>query len=582
MKKCYTNDVMSIFENPFSSTVETSFTGVGGRFPADFAWLTQTSNFALDYSYARYPYRIDLAQTIRDLAGVPMSETAGLENGESAGLTNSGALAARVAHQNWTVGQLELNASSGNGTREDPWIIKDSEFGFLDLQGDNPGWTQFENCLFKDSSNFEFQARQNFLGNLIFKNCEFTSTATNFWMMRFASAKGNVYRFENCHFKGKDATAIIGLWTDQMTDGEELTVEMRNCVVDETDVNYDTDSSVINTFFDSDENVSIGINIDIRHCEFTGNTGGENVIAIKGVDTFPSIIFNNNHVEGFDSVIRNLESSYAPLISNFECVNTYAEDCRKNIIFLANCKKGLLSNSEFRHTTTGQGYRTVVFRGYQSSELVADLLGTGPENIDVVHCIVDKQVGSFQAGDENLESFNGKNIRFRWCWSPNSPEDPFEHARVIKNCTIEYCVGDNTEGQIADFWMHFNESKWKNEDETDTLEQADIYCHHIYGDCKDYPVQITSINGGAVHSIYADNSAAPATSKVGLPIASVLLRERISQSITFKLRNIYVSGPLPLAADRADKPVHMEGGANLEARYFDNESGSGSITIETV
>ena len=219
------------------------------------------------------------------------------------------------------------------------------------------------------------------------------------------------------------------------------------------------------------------------------------------------------------------------------------------------------------HTTNGAGFRLIELFSDGSDNTIRI------QNTDIDHIKCTKQTGS-GANNECIESARAENCRIQYCWSTQSTEDAFEHIAMVRGCTIEYVVGDNCAGQVADFFKQQDETTWTQIDSafgSENAEHSNSYAHHIYGDCGSYGLVLSGFRGCYFHDIYTNNTA-----------SSNLVSVRIEDRNSIVVRDILGSGPLPQQSERGNgtttSPVGVNGGALVHVSYFDTLNGSGTVT----
>ena len=506
----------------------------------------------------RSAYRKDIAQLIRDSAGIPAGTVVGVPTGEIVGLTNAGSLAAREDFKVWYGGGLAAEATSGTGTEIDPWIIENREFGHGQLRLDNTGWTKFRNCLFESGNNMEFFIQANFIGNIIFENCEFSDVLNleaDAYLIRIDAA--NEYRFRNCLFGGGAVNQIIGTISNTMNNGDTLAVSFVNCRVDESKAVWTNNADFFENIGVSGKEVNI--ELEIRYCEFLSPSGGGKYIVVPiRDDIYTRLIIENNLVEGFGALLRNTADDSSAEVHDVSVRYNSVTDTKNECIRVARLKGGEIAYNEFIHETVGADNR-LVFLTWDST-----LQGAVCEDIDVHHNKFTKKTGPGSASNECLESSAGVNIKFRWNWVTECPEDAFEHLFPQSGCTMEYLVADNCGVQVCDIWKTFDPINYvaiNADNDNSTLPAAGTHIHHIYGDCGDWPVILSGANGVIVHDIYVDNSASdPARGTV-----NIQLRDNVD------CENIFVAGPLPTAAERgiSSAVINTAQGSNVAAQWVD-------------
>lgn len=506
----------------------------------------------------RSHYRKDIAQMIRDAAGVPEGTIVGVPAGEIVGLTNFGALSPREQTKIWYAGDLSSEATSGLGTEIDPWVIENRHFGHAQVRLDNTGWTKFRNCLFEDGDNMEFFVQANFIGDLIFENCEFSDalgSGADAYVVRFDAARE--YRFYNCLFGGAAVNQAVGTISNTMNDGDTLKVSFINCRCDESKLAWSNSADFFENIGVPDKQISI--ELEIRHCEFSSPSGGGKYIVVPvRDDIYTKLILENNQINGFGGLLRNALDESSAEIYNLSVRYNNVIDTKNECIRVGRIKGGDIAYNNFIHDTVGTDNR-LVYLTWDSS-----IVGAVCEDVDVHHNKFTKKTGTATASNECLESAAGVNISFRWNWVTECPEDAFEHLFPQVGCTMEYLVADNCGVQVCDIWKTFdpiNYAAINSDNDNSALPAAGTHIHHIYGDCGDWPVILSGANGVIVHDIYVDSSSAdPARGSV-----NIQLRDNVA------CENIFVSGPLPRADERGipSAVINTSPSVNVAAQWVD-------------
>jgi len=506
----------------------------------------------------RSSYRKDMAQLIRDSAGIPFGTVVGVPAGETVGLLDAGALSPREAAKIWYAGGLAAEATSGSGVENDPWIIENREIGHGQVRLDNSGWTKFRNCLFENGGNMEFYVQNNFVGNLIFENCEFSDAlndGADAYVIRIDSAQQ--YRFVNCVFGGGFVNQIVGIISNVIPDGATIKVSFENCRIDES-------KSVWPNQADFFENIGVAgkqvnIDLEIRHCEFLAPSGGGKFIVIPiRDDVYTRLVLENNLVNGFAGLLRNTADNNSAEIRNLSVKYNRVTDTKNECIRAGRIKGGEIAYNEFIHDTVGVDNR-LIYLTWDSS-----LVGAVCEDVDVHHNIFTKRTGPGSASNECLESAAGINIKFRWNWVTECPEDAYEHLFPQSGCTMEYLVADNCGVQVCDIWKTFDLATYtaiNSDHDNSNIAPAGTHIHHIYGDCGDWPVILSGANGVIVHDIYVDNALSdPARGSVNIQLRDNVVSE-----------NIFVAGPLPKDTERAiaSAVINVSQGVNVAGQWVD-------------
>ena len=536
----------------------------------DWDWLKQNVQLRMPEAFVsvkkalrrRGSYRQEnIAQLIRDNAGIPEGTVVGIPPGEVVGLSDAGALSPREASKIWYTNGLSAEAASGSGTENDPWIIENREIGHGQVRLDNTGWTKFRNCLFENGSNMEFFVQGNFVGNLIFENCEFSdalSGGADGYVIRIDAA--NEYYFKNCLFGGAFVNQAIGTISNTMPVGSTFKISLENCRIDESKMAWTNNADFFENIGVADKKVYI--DLEIKHCEFLAPSGGGKFIVVPmRDDVFSSLVLENNLVQGFGSLLRNTADNNGAEIYNLSVKYNSITDTKNECIRVGRIKGGEIAYNEFVHETVGVDNR-LVYLTWDSTTV-----GAVCEDVDVHHNKFTKKTGPGTASNECLESAAGINIKFRWNWVTECPEDAYEHLFPQSGCTMEYLVADNCAVQVCDIWKTFDPFTYQaigENNDNSSLPAAATHIHHIYGDCGDWPVILSGANGVIVHDIYVNNAHSdPARATVNIQDRDGVVSE-----------NIYVAGPLPKDDERAvpSTVILSTTGTNIGAQWI-NEDG---------
>lgn len=535
------------------------FIGSGSKVFPDSTWLATQAPFTLS-GVSKPAYRVDLAQSIRDGAGLPASETAGIVG--SVGLTDSGSLTAgsKLAITNET--QVQSIASSGSGTEADPYIIEDKDYngagatnwGHRFNNGSLNIYIEFQNCRFRNYTSQCLWIDNWGTGKITFRNCEFYNTSTNAYLILFENAKA--LRIVDSTIKGGLGQFYqIGATTTE----SGQTLELENIEISSDEGNY---TSGVDVFKVSNGNCTVtASNIEVK--SGTPNNGQRAVFGL--VDCEDGSTFTNlKGADGFDHFFHDEDGTVGQksiTIQYFDISDTDEEPIRFTGLLNSEISYGEVADS-------GAGFRLI----YLLSDSAAKSNGY-IESVDVHHVKATKTTGN-SAGDECIESIRGKDVTFRYCWVTECTEDAYEHADVISGCTVEYCVADNCDGQIVDYFHQWDESAWVRETDVSTLDDSEGYVHHIYGDCADWVLIVNALKGLYFHDIYATNTDSSTKSSI-----------RIADRDSVVVRDIKGAGPLPLQADRGNgsstSAVDIVGGSDIEVRYFDNQNGVSPLTTDT-
>lgn len=193
--------------------------------------------------------------------------------------------------------------------------------------------------------------------------------------------------------------------------------------------------------------------------------------------------------------------------------------------------------------------------------------GQNPNHVDVAYNKFTKATGPgiVNAQTEACESWGGNSVWFRWCWVTESSEDAYEHVNVIDDCTVEYCVADNTARNAVDYYKQWNADTRTLYEDTSGAPNSNCYVHHVYGDSGEHSLGFWGLVGAVFHDFYVNN-----TSEGETPLIYLTSRDG---SI---LRDVYGAGPFTLGLTNyveIDTP-----GVDIEVNYFNNFGGTGTMT----
>ena len=528
----------------------------------DLTTLRSNTPFSL-VGYNRTTYRVDLAQSIRDGAGVPSGIEVGIQSGVTCGLTDVGALTAGSKLAFNSESNVQSRASSGTGTSSDPYIIRDKDYDGESStnwahrfnNGSSTYYVKFVNCRFRDWTDRCIWLDNVGTGGIEFENCEFYNTVANAELITYE--QGNL-TLTNCLFSGCNSFAgVIASATSTRT----LTI--RNLLITDDNGTWANNGDVI---YASTSNLTI----DAHYVEVESGmaaSGVEGVFGIAGVadgSTFRGLKMDG----GFKHFIHDTNDTAITksiTIEYFDIRNA-TEEC----ILLTACDNSFIRYGNAEHNTTGAGYRVI----YLTSSTTDSSIRV--QTTDITNVSVTKQTGS-GAANECIESARGKDIRIRYCWVEECTEDAFEHIQMISGCTIEYCVADNCTGQVADFFKQWDEANWQARSDVQYDESVNTYsyCHHIYGDCNNYALIVSGFRGMYFHDVYVDNTATGGTVSVRIEA-----RDGVPSS------DIYGAGAMPLQSERGNGSstdvVELNGDvATYEINFFDSALGDTDYTTIT-
>ncbi len=523
----------------------------------DLIALQKAAPFALNsLTHSGHKFADNIAQSIRNNAGLPANATAGLQSGQAAGLTDINALSTQsdIIINNETDAQNA--SSSGSGTLSDPYIISDKDFNgdSNNAQGlhfnlsSGSFYIEFNNCRFRDHTNRCVWLDETASCTITFNNCLFHNSFSNAELIYHQHGD---LALNNCKFSGCNSYA--GYLATSTGSG---TSTIRNLYIDDSETSWKGSSDI---FYLNNENIQY----DIDHVETLTNMSGSTESVFQLLKCADDSIFSGLKTDGgFDNGFNDTNDTpiqKSITIKNFDLRNT-----RQETIQLRSLKNAVIENGYAAHLTTGSGYRVIYLNSdkFNQSNRIEDII--------VRNLKLTKITGS-GSSSECLETARAKNARFVGCHVTSCTEDAFEHIEVISNCTIEYCVADNCTGQIADFYKQWDESTWSAVSDTSAAIDSQSYAHHIYGDCSDHPLIGSGLKGLYFHDIIVDNTASATMQTVRLENVSALV-----------VRNIYGAGPLTLQENRGNGSstgsTIMSGGADIDIKFYDTRYSTQNYT----
>ncbi len=418
---------------------------------------------------------IEDAQFIRDNAGVPKNETVGIENGKKPGVEGSLDDSDRIVILNYS--DAESESSSGSGTKDDPFVIKDKRLDnsensqdpagiyILDLDGDY--YIHIDNC--EISGYIDEQIYVNIGTEVTISNSTIYSNGYG------VHQRGGDLKIFETHFSGLGRGGIIS--SSKKNNSLIVRNSLFNSDLDQWGINskgiYSNGTGVINITYTS---VSDAESLDFVYIFKDTKLIFTNCYLINVLRA----LIRSNKAIGFlsqDSIIKYLKISKTKSTS----------------IYLLGESNLEISYSTISNSAPGE--RLILLSN--SDENL-------PENISVHHVKFTDSVGFGGPGDECLEAFFGKNIEFHDNWVTECTEDAFEFAYPRIGGLIYNNVGDNVERQIVDIYQAYG-------NESDMVSHGGFvgaYIHHIYGNSfADTAVRITDADGIIVHDIYASSGA---------------------------------------------------------------------------
>lgn len=501
--------------------------------------ITQSSHF----------YANQIAQNIRDNAGIKNGEIAGLQNSITAGLEDNSILITQADIIITNETDAQNNASSGTGTQSDPYIIRDKDFNgnSNNAQGlhfnitSGSFYIAFINCLFRNHTNRCVWLDETDSCTIILQQCEFYNSVANAELIYHQHGQ---LIMNNCKFSGCNSYA--GYLATSTGAG---TSTIRNLYIDASQNAWKGSSDI---FYLNNENIQYDINYIETQTDMSGTTESVfQVLKCADHSIFSGLKLNGGFDNGFN------DSNDTPIQKTLTITNFDIRNTRQEAIQLQALNNSVISYGIAQHNDTGSGYRLVYLNSSKTNQ------DSRIENTRVTNLHLTKKTGS-GSSSECLQTARAKNVTFAGCYVTECTEDAFEHIEIISGCTIEYCVADNCTGQIADFYKMWDESTWTATTDTSTAINSECYAHHIYGDCADHPLICTGLNGLYFHDIIADN-----TSSTTLPTI------RLEDANGLVVRNIFGAGPITPHNLRGNgsttNAAIISGGSNIEINYYDSD-----------
>ena len=551
-----------------------------GKLFADHEWLMNEADISplitLD-NLRRTSYRGNptaAAQTIRDSAGIPSGIDVGLQTGESAGLSDAGALGSTQTGildiDNETEAAAE--AVSGDGTESTPYLIqnRDVDVGAgvaqsVRIQGDY--YITFDNCRFSGGNARTFIALS-WTGTARFTNCEFYNDQTTASIFDLNTGSGD-FIFENCLFSGcLDGSGIV------ITNANSIS--LTNCQVDASQQNWaDIDSFLICNnsscivtaqYIQADVSASA----TVPYCLFRMDAGGD------------GCSFENVYAKGWKKIVTDINTAGSTTSNLYKKDNmiiryVHGDDLHQEHIELIYTDNLLIEHCYFTHINNGNTFRMILLTADFSTQ------GIYNEGTTIRYCRFDSQNPDDVANNEIITYDIGRNIHIHHCWCENAPEDYIEPRFPTGPQNIHDIVGDNTVGAVVNAWQAFEFDTWAQVDTNEPASSGDdsgLYVRRIYGDAGRHGVAMEGTKDGVIHDIYVtDNDLSPTVTTYSVQIKD---RDLIGGNTNI-IRDWFIAGPLTLPAgrDAANAVDFSVTDSSHEARYFDNENGDGTITIQT-
>lgn len=496
----------------------------------------------------RKVYRLDNAQSIRDNAGVPDSEIAGIQGGVSPGFTGTLALTGQTTINNEA--NVQSISSSGDGSEVSPYIIDLREFnsgnhGIRFQDSSASYYVTVRNCYFLNHAQRCLWIDQ---PNIKIENCKFSNSTANAELVEWRSG--------DLHLNAIEFSGCNNFQAVSMSLSSQQTLTAKNILINENDTSWPSNSIV----FNCDDNNAL-LNISHAEANIPASSGR---FFVSLVDCAAgSYISNCKSPRGWSSFISD-DADTSNTKENITINYLDISDTREEIIFIRNIDGLNLSESNLSHETTGAGSRVVFFQGLSSDSSVR------PLNINAYNLKLTKKTGTQIATNEVLESWYGENVIFRDNWITECTEDGYEHVYSLGNCQILNSVADNCAGQVADFFgtAEITGSTISIITDTSAKPLNNDVCSGLWGDCADYALVLSGMNGVIFQDIYVDNTAGTR------PLIQIEDRALIGGGDLVTVRNVQGSGAFSLPDNRANDVVRIVGGANINVEFSDTLEGS--------
>ena len=545
----------------------------------DHDWLMNTAAISplitLD-TLERTRYRLSAgseAQAIRDAAGIPSDQVAGLQTGETAGLSDAPALAFQsgiLDIDNTTEAAAE--SVSGDGSEATPYLVRDRDVDVgagvaqaVRVQGSY--FITFENCRFAGGTSRTFIALA-FSGTARFVNCEFYNDQVTASVFDLNSGGGS-YIFENCLFSGCEDGAGIAVTSAN-------SIDFTNCRIDASQANWTSVDSflICNTnscqvtarYIDADCSASAAV----PYCLFRMDAGADNCS------------FRNMRVEGFKKIVTDLNPANSTT-GNLTIKNNMTIQYVRGVLMEQEHIELIYTNNltidrcHFTHDATGNAFRMILLTADFTTPNVFN------DNTTISYCRFRSDSPDDIAANEIITYDIARGIHIHHCWCEACPEDYIEPRFPVGPASIHDIVGDNTVGAVVNAWQAFDFGTWTSVDTNEPAAAGDdsgLYVRRIYGDAGRHGVAMEGTKDGVIHDIYVVQNS---LSVADVNWHSVQIKDRdLIGGNTNILRDWFIAGPLTLPADRegVNAVDFSVVDTSHEARYFDNQNGDGPITIQ--
>lgn len=480
------------------------------------------------------------AEFIRRNAGIPAYITVGIEAGKYPGLTDESILVDTDSIVLTNSEDIESLSSSGTGTEDDPYIIKNyrwdnSEDTLRGIILNFSEFVEFQNCEITGYSTDLIQSQSTFTGQATFKNCLLAGPANS--SPYYIIHGGGSVIFDQCVFGGGGQGRM----------GGNNNYKAVNCIINDSVNAWGSTHFAGSTFL-------IGVvnwygKCEVSHCVFDSSTIQAYIVPYTYIKdwSIEACDFRGlprSHIGGNATARHNEGGSIK------YCRFGTIREGGKAQIWLSSCDRLDISYCDFEDTPAGYRQCHLASKGSRA---------TNVRNSRVHHCKFTKTSGGNSAGNECLESYpDGENIEFDNNWITECVEDGYEHANQFGGCIVHHCVADNCRGQAVDYY------KANDEDGNVTVKDVGGYVSHIYGNCGRQAVILQEVDGVTVHSIFVDNSEGST--------GSIVVMNGDAPAGTTP-NNIRVIGPLPLRESTGNGIiVQFQGavGSNNAAIYFED------------
>ena len=461
---------------------------------------------------------------------------------------------------------------SGDGSAGAPYLVRDRDVNVgsgvaqaVRIQGSH--YITFENCRFAGGTARTFIALA-FSGTARFVSCEFYNDQVTASTFDLNSGGGN-YIFENCLFSGvADGAGIV------VTSASS--VSLTNTRIDASQ----SDWTSVDSFLLCNTNAC---QVTAQHIEADCSASASIPYALFRLDAAAdNCSFQNMYVTGFKKIITDINPAGSTtgnlrVKNNITVRYVHGDLLEQEHIETIYTDNLLVEYCHFTHGTNANGFRMML--------LTADFTTSGVfnDNTTIRYCRFRSDSPDDIAANEIITYDIGRNIHIHHCWCEAAPEDYIEPRFPVGPANIHDIVGDNIVGAIVNAWQSFTFATWTSVDTNEPANAGDdsgLYVRRIFGDAGRHGIAMEGTKDGVIHDIYVVQNA---LSAADVNWHSVQIKDRdLIGGNTNILRDWFIAGPLTLPADREGVQAvdYSVTDTSHEARYFDNQSGTGSLTIQ--